>query len=324
MTASLLYLSRADVQSLLPDPGTACRLVLESFAALRDGRADSPPKQTVTLAPGHSFQCLVATSRRHGRAAAKWLGVAPVPAGSSREGIHAMIVLNDLATGEPLAIMDGNALTGARTAAMSAAAALHLARPDSRRLGLIGCGLQARHHLAALKAVLPGLTEILAFSRSRSSADSLAAEARAAGWSATSCDDPREVVRNSDVLVTTVPMAEGLEPFLDPADLPPGAFVSAVDIGRSWIPEHLRGLDILATDDHAQQAAAPPIAPDLGPAGTFDSDLADLAAGIGRRRARAEERAMFIFRGMGLADLALACAVHDAALRQDRGTHLSR
>jgi alanine dehydrogenase len=320
----LLYLSRADVTSLLPEPGLACRLVLEAFAALHGGRATSPPKQTVTLAAGHSFQCLISTSDHQGRAAAKWLGVAPVPAGVAREGIHATIMLNDLESGEPLAIMDGNAITGARTAAMSAAAAIHLARRDSRNLGFVGCGLQARHHLKALKAVMPGLTEVLAFSRSRSSTDAFVHEARDAGWRARATDRSADIVEQCDIIVTTVPMAAGLKPFLDPAALRPGAFVSAVDIARSWLPEGLRGLDIMATDDHAQQAAAPALAPDLGPAGSFDTDLGQLAAGAGRGRNHPDERAMFIFRGMGIADLALASAIHDAARHQGIGTRLER
>jgi ornithine cyclodeaminase/alanine dehydrogenase-like protein (mu-crystallin family) len=62
-------------------------------------------------------------------------------------------VLNDYATGMPLAIMDGGYLTGVRTAAGSAVATRELARPDARTLGVFGTGVQARFHVETIRRV---------------------------------------------------------------------------------------------------------------------------------------------------------------------------
>src|SRR5581483_2353773 len=66
---------------------------------------------------------------------------------------HALIVLFRPETGEPLAVMDGRLVTELRTAAASAVATDLLARPNAAVLALIGSGVQARSHLAALRLV---------------------------------------------------------------------------------------------------------------------------------------------------------------------------
>ncbi len=54
---------------------------------------------------------------------------------------------------QPRATMDAPVLTEIRTAAVSAVATRHLARPDAPRLGIVGTGVQARSHLDAMRVV---------------------------------------------------------------------------------------------------------------------------------------------------------------------------
>jgi ornithine cyclodeaminase len=75
----------------------------------------------------------------------------------------ATIVLLDPMTGELLAIMDGRFITEARTAAVSAVATKHLARSDASRLAIVGSGVQARSHLAAI-AMVRSLREVRVWS----------------------------------------------------------------------------------------------------------------------------------------------------------------
>src|SRR5206468_3785495 len=56
-------------------------------------------------------------------------------------------------TGTPTALLDGEAITAARTAACSALATDLLARRDAKRLVVIGSGVQARAHLRAVSRV---------------------------------------------------------------------------------------------------------------------------------------------------------------------------
>ncbi len=319
--SDVLYLSADAVRAVALPPAAARDAVIAAFRSYRAGDAVSKPKLPIPIGPGHGFQSMCAASAGLGLAANKWLGMANVAPGSGLPTIHSLVMLNDYPTGRLLAVMDGDVLTAVRTAAMSAAAARFLARADSRVIGFIGCGLQAHAHLAAMRDVLPGLNHVLALSRSRRSAEALLA---AAGLPGVVCDDAEAVVRGSDVVVTSVPLTEGFQPFLDPAWCPRGAFTSSVDVGRSWLPGGLRELDLLAVDDHEQQAASPLIAPGLGPLGSFDADLAELSSGDKPGRTTPEQRTMFIFRGFALADLAVAAAVYKAAMASGIGQVLPR
>lgn len=323
MSSTVLYLSQADIVGLHLDPSLAREAVLAAFKAHHADRSISSPKLAFEIAPGHVFQSLCAASAEIGMASTKWLGMAPSPDGGGAN-IDALIALNDFATGRLLAIMDGNVLTGIRTAAMSAAAAASLARPDSTTIGFIGCGLQAHAHLPAMKALLPQLATVLAFGKGRASTERFADHARKAGFAVETADDAEAVVAGSDVVITSVPTRPGFAPFLSPDWLQPGSFVSSVDIARSWLPEGLRKLDLVVTDDHRQQADSPPISDSLGVVGSFDADLSEMAAGQKSGRTSAGQRAMFIFRGFAVADLAVAACVFKATLAQGRGTQLPR
>ena len=320
---SVLYLDAAAVSGLSIDRGLARRAVIESFAAYHRGEAKSRPKSSIEVAPGHLFQTMIASSGAQGLVATKWLGMAPA-SGSGGANIDAMIALNDHDSGRLLAIMDGSVITGIRTAAMSAAAAEFLARQDSRTIGFVGSGLQAREHLLAMTALLPGLQRAWILRSESASSRSLADLVRGEGLAAELTDDPESLVAGSDVIVTSVPARPGFSPFLDPGWIAPGAFVSAVDIGRSWLLGGLRGLDLVATDDHDQQAAQAPLAGNLGPRGTFDADLAELSAGAKSGRSDPRQRAMFLFRGFALGDLALAAEIYRLAQSTGRGLPLPR
>lgn len=325
VTRTVLYLSRADIEALALDETALRESVLAAFRANHDDRGISKPKLAFDIGPGHAFQSLSAASAALGVASKKWLGMAPSPDGGGAN-IDALVALNDFATGRLLAIMDGNELTAVRTAAMSAAAATSLARADSRTIGFVGCGIQAHAHLPAMKALLPGLDTVLAYGRGRASTQRFADFAAAQGFAVETFaeDEAQALVSGSDIVITSVPTKAGFKPFLSPGWLKPGSFVAGVDIARSWIPDRLRDLDILATDDHAQQATTAALSPTVGPLGSFDADLSELAAGTKPGRTSPEQRAMFVFRGYAVADLAVAASVYKAATEQGIGTHLPR
>ena len=69
--------------------------------------------------------------------------------------IYASVLFLAEETGHPLALIDGRYLTALRTAAATAIGARWLCRPDSKVLGILGSGLQARTHLLCHMAIHP-------------------------------------------------------------------------------------------------------------------------------------------------------------------------
>ena len=84
------------------------------------------------------------------------------PRNTDRPTHQAVIVAFDPETGTPVALLDGEAITAARTAAGSALSTDLLARKDAKSLVVIGTGVQARAHLRAVSRVRDFETVIVA------------------------------------------------------------------------------------------------------------------------------------------------------------------
>ncbi|MBS0336489.1 MAG: ornithine cyclodeaminase family protein [Proteobacteria bacterium] len=320
MQDTLIYLSEADVSGAGISLDRLREVVADAFAAQARGTARAASKSVLTLGPGHLFQAKPAVLADAGLAGMKWFGLVP-SAQTSGPTICSLIILSDAKTGAPLAVMGGNWITATRTGAMTAIAAQALARKGSESIGFVGCGVQAYSHLDALRLVLPKLNRVVAYSRTPASAEKFAAAARALGMQAATTRDPRNAVEGLDVVITTVPEGAATLEFLDTAWLAPGEFAGAVDLGRSWKRETLRGVDLLATDEHEQTRvlAAMGRMPFAGP---YEADLADLASGRHPGRGSDRERTMFLFSGHALADLAAAQAAYEIAQARGLGVRL--
>ena len=137
-------LSRADVERAL-DPDALVEALALAFAALSAGRASMPPRTGVEV-PGHGSVLLMgAHAHDAATVTAKLVSLFP-----GHDPAHqAAIVVFEAATGTPVALMDGDAITAARTAAGSRLATRLLARPDADVLAVIGAGVQGEAHLQA-------------------------------------------------------------------------------------------------------------------------------------------------------------------------------
>ena len=151
----MLALSREDVRRLVP-MSDAVELMKVAFAELSAGKAVSPIR---TVIPVTEFQGDALFMPAHVPAAgALGVKVVNVFRQNPQKGlplIHAVVVLADPETGQPLAILDGSYLTALRTGAVSGAATDLLSRPDSKTLVVIGTGVQGVTQAAAVCAVRP-------------------------------------------------------------------------------------------------------------------------------------------------------------------------
>jgi ornithine cyclodeaminase len=124
--------------------------------------------------------------------------------------VNGVYVLQNGATGEPLAVMDGARLTVWRTAAASALAASRLARADASRLCMVGAGALAPFLIRAHAAVRP-IRRVTLWNRRRAASEALAADL--AGFEVRIEDDIQRAVSEADVIscatLSRTPLVEG-------------------------------------------------------------------------------------------------------------------
>ncbi len=144
--------------------------------------------------------------------------------------VTAFGVLADVATGYPLLLSELTVTTALRTAAMSALAAKHLARPDSRSMALIGNGAQSEFQAIAFHKML-GIRELRLFDVDAEATAKLERNLRAlpelADLVIVRCTSTAHAVRGADI-VTTVTADKRNAVILEPAMIEPGMHLNAV------------------------------------------------------------------------------------------------
>ncbi len=285
---------------------TASRIADEIEETLMRGGLHTAPKPAVAPGDGRYIVTTLATADDPALIVAKTVALSPGNPARDLPAVNGAVLLLDGATGRPRALLDGAWITAARTAAMSLVAARRLAGRDARCIAFLGCGAQARSHLAAFAAEF-ALREVRAFGRGARAIRELTGEARARDLSMTACATAEEALRGADIVVSALPTTYDGPVLARPDMLGPGAFATLIDQGRAW--GGIADFDTLVIDDHAQEAAAPAR---LVPADRVAADLGDLVAGAGPGPDRAG-RTAFVFRGSAAADFAAATLAYARA-----------
>jgi ornithine cyclodeaminase len=232
---------------------------------------------------------------------------------------QATVMLMDPATGRPLCILDGNAITTARTGAAGGIGLGRLARPDSRRLCLFGTGVQARVQLRYALRTLPSLREIRYVS---------ASGAPDAGFEAAFRDqcairlatDRNEAVATSDVVITATPGAGAL---FDAEAVQPGTHLTCVGTdtaGKRELPPGVLERARIVVDDREQARSIGECqwAPALP-----CTEIGDLLTGAESLARSATDITVFDMTGLALQDLTVARFLYQRALAQGTGTHVA-
>ncbi len=140
--------------------------------------------------------------------------------------VTAFGVLADVDTGYPLLLSELTVTTALRTAAMSALAAQHMARPDSRVMALIGNGAQSEFQAIAFAHML-GIQEFRLYDVDPLATDKLARNLATLGLHFTRCASIAEAVQGADI-VTTVTADKRCATILTPEMITPGMHLNAV------------------------------------------------------------------------------------------------
>lgn len=322
-----LVLTQRDVARLM-DLRTAIRIVRESFKAMARGDAVMPPKLYLPLPHESDFRAMPAFLRRPAAAGVKWVNVHPRNPQRGLPTVMAVIIINDPATGFPLAVMDGLLITKLRTAAAAAVAAQALARRESRVAALIGCGAQAESLLLAL-AQLFALTHVKVWGYFPGEARRFCHAARCAlpGVVLEPCAMIERSVREADIVMTVTPSRR---PLIKRSWLSPGTHLNAIGAdapGKQELdPRILREATIVVDDReqaiHAGELNVPIRRGQLSPR-HIHATLGEVLIGRNAGRRSANELTVFDSTGLAIHDVALGAAVVRQARRRGMGHSLT-
>jgi ornithine cyclodeaminase len=229
--------------------------------------------------------------------------------------VSALYLLMNAASGHPLALIDGEALTLRRTAAASALASLYLSRPDARTLLVVGPGRLAPY-LAAAHCVVRPIARVLVWGRDRARAAAMAAALVRDGIPAEPCAVLDAGLAAADI-VTCATTAR--EPVVRGAVVRPGTHV---DLVGAFTPEMRECDDALIAGSSVfvdTRAGALREAGDLVHAidggaitrGDVRAELADLCTGGHAGRGSPDEITLFKSVGTALEDLCAARLVYN-------------
>lgn len=300
----LLVLNEHEVTELLDYP--SCIAAMEdALAALARGEVHNPLRQAIR-APGAPGLLGLMPAWRAGATPYYGLKEVCVFPENPKRGLDThlgAVILHSGETGEPLAIMNASAITAIRTAAVSAVATKLLAREDASVLAILGTGVQAKSHRAAIPLVRP-IREIRMCGRD---------------------GNAEETVRGADIIVTAT---SSRDPVLRREWISPGAHINAVGSSISAAREldsaavaaaslfvDRRESTVNESGDYLFALREGAIS---GP-DHIQAELGELLTGAAKGRKSSDEITLFKSLGLAIEDLASAAFLYEKARDLGRG-----
>ncbi|KAK9530612.1 hypothetical protein VZT92_012103 [Zoarces viviparus] len=219
---------KQEVQRLLRYGELVPRLedALGKFSRRDSAEVIQPVRCTVPLQKHHGFLGSMPTYMENdGVLCTKLVCFYQREAGSTLPATQATVMLLDPEVGNVKAVIDGDEITGMRTAAVSAISAKLLMCPGAEVLAILGTGQQALTHYNVFTDMFP-FKEVRVWSRTRQGVERFC---RSVSGPVTACVSVEEAVRGADAIVT---VTRSTEPVLFGRWVKPGAHVAAVGACR--------------------------------------------------------------------------------------------
>lgn len=238
--------------------------------------------------------------------------------GNEEKGLtnhQSTVFLFDADTGKAKAVVGGNYLTAIRTAAASSVSIKHLARQDSKVLGMIGAGHQSAFQMRAA-AEQRDFEKVVGWNFHPEMLSRLADTAAEIGlpFEAVELD---ELGAQSDVIIT---ITSSFAPILKAAQVKPGTHVACMGtdtVGKQEVEAELVAKSTAFTDEIAQSISLGECQHAIADGSLAEADIVEIGAVVnGDHPGRISDSEITLFdgTGVGLQDLAVASAVVEKAV----------
>lgn len=307
-----IYLSQEEILGLDIPIGKIIELVEKGLYEHGHKRVENPPKPGIHSKPDAFIHAMPAYYEALGIGGLKWVSGYPSNRKKNLPQIAGLMIVNDMETGMPLAVMDCRWITAVRTAAVSAITAKYCAKDDSRSLGVVGCGVQGRMNLVAFKEVLPDLDTVRVFDINPDAMKRFKDDfEEELGVGVAICSNVEDAVDCMDIILTATQRLK--EPLIKNEWVKPGCLGFGLEASRAWYGDVILGVDKFITDSWDQtvyfyeHGAFPDGLPSLY------AELGEIVAGVKSGRDSQQERILAINIGLALEDVIVADYVYQVA-----------
>jgi ornithine cyclodeaminase len=201
------------------------KVVEVALVEYSEGRTVTPVRMALNSSNGTSLfmPSLVESASSLG---VKFVSVYPT---NKEKTIHGVMILSDVTTGEPLALLEASYLTLLRTGAASGIATKYLSKEKAKVVAVIGTGRQARGLIQAILHVRPNVSEIRLYNRTKEKTYLLEEELR--GQYQDVCptlvisESPEDAIHRADIINTCTTASK---PVFSPEGICLGSHINAV------------------------------------------------------------------------------------------------
>ncbi len=308
-----VFLTDSKIRELITIP-EALRISEQAFKAHGQNKVQMPAKIYLHLDNYRGdFRAMPAYLEKPQACGIKWVNVHPENKKHGLPSVMALIILNDPKTGLPLAVLEGTFITNLRTGAAGGIAAKYLARKDSSRIALIGCGAQAQTQLMALNEIF-NIKTVFIYDCIKNQTAIFSRKTRHLGLKMTVSGNIQDCVREADVVVTTTPSRR---PILKAQWINKGTHINAIGAdapGKEELEAALLKRAKVVVDDITQACHSGeinvPIARGIFKSKDIHASLGEIIAGKKKGRASPEEITIFDSTGLAILDIAAADYVY--------------
>ncbi|HEY7907071.1 MAG TPA: ornithine cyclodeaminase family protein [Wenzhouxiangella sp.] len=312
------HIDAHDIEKILK-PEATIQVVADAMKTLSKGATRQLPRGILDLGEGRFFGSMTGSlwTSVDGRLTvfgSKLVSVYPENFARGRSSHQGLIILFDALNGQPLLSLDAASITALRTAAASAVATHALARPDAKRLTLLGYGEQAYTHALAIQAIRP-LEEVVIWGRDPEKARALADKLGPLMLAKIStAPDVKSAIDGADIVCC---VTSAKRPILFGQDLAPGMHLNLV--GSSFLgpvevdDEVVRRSRFIVDSEESARAQAAEFANALASGVIEPSHMAGEIGEVllGQLVGRQEETEITVYKSLGhiVQDLAAATFV---------------
>lgn len=311
-----LLLTAAEVKSLISHE-MAIGAVEEAYRATAGNDTVMPPKEYL-VPPKYHGDLRAMPAYLFGKVGLKWVSVYPENSTRGLPTVMAVFILNDPATGYPLAIMDATVLTDYRTGAAGAVAVKHMASEGAKTVGIVGAGKQAHSILDSILTILrPEEILIWSLEKEISWLESFEGPPIARA--------PLEKVSACDIVCTVTPTTK---PLVRAEWIKEGALIVAAGAdapGKEELEPALLTKAKVVVDDIRQASHAGeinvPVSKERFDPRSIHGTIGEVIAG---KKPGREGNEIIIFDSTGIAvqDVSLGAAIYEAAKREGVGREI--